>query len=205
MLPKTKITRVEYKEPLASITKRILGSKLTVAAVVLIVVGVSLVEISYNYHETFSTPSKSSYVKAIDTNTTNTFSFVQPKNYAEHVYFTLPNSFNVSYKLVKYVQYTSVFGDKVVKKYSVSQTGNATNNTIITIPALQQGTSQEYLLNLTSHSSSTFTVHVLAQYNITVTKDSAINLGLPGLIIAIAGVIMLAYSVTMGFESRKKR
>lgn len=204
-MPKTKIVTKEYKESLSITTKRILGSKVTIAAIVLIILGVSLVEVSYNYHQTFITPSNTHYAKTIDTNATHTFSFVQPRNLSEHVYFTIPGSFSVSYKLVKYTQFTSPATGETHNEYSVVQTGNATNNTVLSIAQLERGVSQEYLLNLTSHEPSTFTVHVVAQYNITVTKDAALKLGLPGFLITIAGIILLAYSVTLAFESRQKR
>lgn len=175
--------------------KRVMTDRITVVAIVLIVVGIVLIQLSYNYEDVYVTPNVTNLSAPVAGTSETSVQFYQHYNLTEDIHFAMPSGEKVNYLITQYNVYTTPNG-AVVHQYIYVSNGTASNGTTVHMSRMPYLQGQTFSLNMTSVSGNTFVVHISAVQNVSIVEHSAKNLGGPGIIILIIGAVLLAYSMT---------
>ncbi len=192
---RARIVLLKRRETFQEKMRRVAGSKLTVFSILVLLAGVILIQLSYNYTDVIVTPNVRAIPATVGQNSTVSLKFNQDYNLSETVEFTMGSGNQVNYTLYKYNVYTSYKGT-VVHQFLFLRNGSATNNTLIQLSRMYLPQGQTYYLNMTSAAGNTFAVNVKTVENVTVVEHSARYLGAPGLGVVMVASVMLAYAIT---------
>lgn len=193
-LAKTRIVKMQKKEPLSQILKRVGKDKFVIVSTVLIVAGLILVMYSYTFTDVIVTPNTTYFQESASNQTSYTFIFTQPHNVSGRVVFIMPTGKSVNYHLYKYDQV--VTNTEEYTQYIPVEHGIASNSTQITFTPTYLSQGQGYALNFTSVGTGGFTVNITATFNVPYTQHASRYIGGLGLALTISGVVALAYAIT---------
>lgn len=195
--------RRKHKEPIPAIARRLLRTKLTIFAIVLVLAGVVLIDVSYHYQDIVINRNVQTLEANLTQDQVSSVMFNQPNNVSETVSFQIPSGEQVHYQLYKYSTYVDRITFQYVKSYTLIKEGDAMDGNVIDISPVY-APSQQYVLNLTSSSGNTFTVNLEVAYNITLQEQASRYIGGPGIILTVLGAVLLAYVITKSFEERER-
>lgn len=187
------------REHLPERLKRVLTDKVTLAALILIITGLVMVQLSYHYTDTIITPNMKKMSVTLGSESSSSVHFYQNYKLTETVSFEMPSGDQVHYRLYQYNVYQSSKGI-IVHQYVYLKNGTATNGSVVHLSSLFLPQGQTYSLNMTSLSGNSFQVQVTTLENVSVVEHSARDLGGPGVIMIILGAVLMAYAITRFFE-----
>ena len=101
-LPRTKIIRREQKEPLKAVLMKVAKNRVFVISLVLVIVGVSLIKVSYNFPDTYVNTNLNTYNASVSSNGEASIIFTQPYNLTENITFGINSQYTVHYRLYLY-------------------------------------------------------------------------------------------------------
>ncbi|AKA47931.1 hypothetical protein IX51_01200 [uncultured archaeon] len=201
-MPRTRIKLLEHRDRPKEVLLRVLKNRVFIASIVMMVVGVGLINLSYNYKDVIVNKNVHTFNTTVRNDSVSSVSFTQPYNVTENVNFDRMSESSVHYTLLQYDHLQSRTNE--VSTYHTVGQGNASNGTMISISPTPNLQGQEYMLNLTSSSNSSSLVELSIAYNITVTKDSSRYIGGTGIGLTVSGIVLLAYAISRRIGSEEE-
>ncbi len=173
---------------------KVAKNRVFVISLVLVIAGVSLIKVSYNFPDTYVNTNLNTYNASVSSNGEASIIFTQPYNLTENITFGINSQYTVHYRL--YLYYHVDYRGTYVNQYSLIREGNATNDTLITLQPTSHLQGQQYALNMTAGTEKPFHVEVMASNSLVVTKETSRYLGSSGIGATLAGVVLLAVFVS---------
>lgn len=200
-MPKTKILQKKHRDPIGVILRRILKNKVFVISVVMIVLGLVLVRISYDYSNVYVTKNVNTYNTTVNGNRVSSVIVTQPYNLTEKITFNILSQTSVHYKLYKYEHLQFELTD--ITQYTFIKQGNVSNDSTFSFSPTPQLQGQQYAINLTTNTNSSVQVELVAVNSMTLTKHSSKDLGGIGIGLTLSGVVLLALAISRNIGSEE--
>lgn len=201
-MPRAKVKKLIYKESMATSLKKIVRRKSTLLALILIIAGIVLLEVSYNYVDMNVTHNTQDYSGNLNSTSKVTFNIFQPYNKSLVIYFSGQPGKKIFYNLTSTV--TIPVGGLQKTFYKHVGGGNFTGNSTVVLKPTADSQGLDMFLNLTTDSSSVIPIHVVTEYNNTYVVHESKYLGIPGGLSIISGVVLFAFSITSVLEGRSR-
>lgn len=197
-----RIVHLKYKTPISQVFRSLLKKKAVIVSIALILVGIFLIGLSYNYPDTIVTPNKSYYSAIVTSTSPSVVKIQQPYNRTETVFMNTQNNGTAHYMIMMVNRYTTIDGNEVVS-YSKVTEGNVTGSAVIHLGKVYSP-SQSYDINLTAVNGQSFQVQVSTLYNVTLKEDTSKYIGGSGLLLIVGATISLSYMITAAMERREQ-
>lgn len=201
-MQRARILKVEYREPFQVRLKGFIKNRGVIASLIFIVIGAGMFSASFHFQDIILTPNHS-YANMTASQNASSFSFVQPYNVTESIYFQMPSNQSAHFVLLSYFNYVNVRDQRIIT-FKPVDSGNITNHSIVHMKRQVQVQGQEYYLNVTSGSNSSFNVFVNASYYEVLKEPTSRYVGGAGIILILGGVVSLAYMITRIKSTEKK-
>ncbi len=200
-MPRARVKRVLHRDPITVTLKKVLRNKVTLVAIILIIVGVSMFEFSNNYVDYNVTHNTTYFNGNISNSVQGQMQVSQSSESALVLYFTFPTGDKLHYNLT----YTATFTVGGLQKttHTTVASGTALNNSVVTVQPNHEF-ARGMILNMTSNTNHLILVHIKSEFNQTYVVHTSKTIGIPGAAIALVGVVLLAYSITAAFEQRSR-
>ncbi|AKA47930.1 hypothetical protein IX51_01195 [uncultured archaeon] len=173
---------------------RLLKNRVFVISMVLIVLGLSLIKVSYNYTDFLKTTNVSRFNETLRNGSISSIVISQPYNVTENVTFELQPQSSVHYRLFVYNNVHYKLLNMI--QYIYRGQGNASNDSTISIGPTPNIQGQQYAINLTANSGSPVHVQIVASNTITLVEHSSRYVGGTGIGMALVGTVLLAMAVS---------
>lgn len=201
-MPRARVKKLVYKESVWTSLKKMAKKKATIAALILVVLGIVLLEASYNYVDVNLTHNTKDYNGSIGNGSKVTFNIFQPPDKSLVIYFTIQSQGKVFYNITSIA--TVPKGGLQKTYYSHIDGGNFTGNSTVVLKPTANQNGLNMFLNLTSNSPGVIPIHIETEYNYTYVAHESKYLGIPGGISIISGVVLFAFSITSVLEDRSR-
>lgn len=201
MLQRARYVRIVYRDSYLTTFRKIIRNKLVLASFVLIAIGIALIAVSYQHNDIVH----SEFVQESTVSSTNgTFSsvyFNQPARMNVTVQFSMPSNSVAHYDIYGVDNYTTNYQVKSTTFFVTS--GYIGNGSTVSIHKITGNQGQKYLVKLQSVGTGNFQVHVVVTSNIYLVEPSQRNIGGPGVMLGMAGAVLLAARISVVYKSIK--
>lgn len=176
--------------------KFVFKTKLFKVAIALSIIGLTLVGVAFHLHGVAIYPNNTNGTVTVSSSSPGIFQFPMLPDYPLNLTFTAPSGHTLNYSIY-IINIVSKGGVNVVEKNLVT-TGTATNNSVKELSLVY--TPQFYTMYLYGDSPAAINVTVNSVQNVVKQTPANLYLGFSGGMVAVAGFILLAVSITRGFR-----
>ncbi len=193
--------RIVYRDSYLVSFRRMMKNKLVLASFVLIALGIVLFAASYQNSDVVNSKFiQDKTVTAVNGSYSDVY-FVQPARLNSTISFSMSNNNITQYKIYGVDNYSTVYKAKSTT-FLVAE-GYAANGSTVQIDTNTGNPGQKYVIMVQSVGTNIFPVNVRVTSNIFLVEPSQKNIGGPGVMLGMAGSILLAARVSYIYRAIK--
>lgn len=193
-MQRARCVRIVYRDSYITSFRRLMKNKLVLAALVLLAIGILLFTVSLQHSDVVDSKLVQTSAVTANNGSYSEVYFGEPANLNSSLTFVIPSNHGVYYEIYGVNNYTVNFHAET--SFSFVSKGTAVNGTKVAINSVSVPQGQEYVLKVKSTGNSQVMVHTHVVANIFLVEPSSKNIGGPGVMLAMAGSVILAARVS---------